>query len=320
VLGKTRRFRRVGHRAQRVDDAGVEPGGPILEAVLACLLRVRRSRDGDRSGLALLLHRVSKAPHERGQAIQTEATPFIRKRIGVREEIVTFGRVEFTAAWRRQPGTQRCGELADRGATVIESIARIPRVVEVHAVQLIAAGEIADHGNGVVRGGGDQRRGVQPFDPRGLRTRPAGELAEVRGAVRADLRELLREIARHHQPLGMTMHEMFACVGQVGGARYEVDVHPRVDAEVRGTGGLDHGRQRIERLGLTGELGRARLETRLEVRIAASANLHEQRVESVIARGLDEPTYAGGRGKGGAEYPERPDFTVRCPSGARCGL
>ena len=75
---------------------------------------------------------------------------------------------------------------------------------------------------------------------------------------------------------------------QVRGARHEVDVHPRVDAQAGVVGLGEDGRQRIEAGRLSLEIGGAGLEAAGEVRIAAAADLHEERVEPVVARGADE--------------------------------
>ena len=83
----------------------------------------------------------------------------------------------------------------------------------------------------------------------------------------------------------MAMHEVRRRNRQIGGARDEVDVDPGVNAKSgRMTRGKD-GRQRIEARRLALEIGRARLEAAGEICVASSPHLHEQRVESILARG-----------------------------------
>jgi hypothetical protein len=109
----------------------------------------------------------------------------------------------------------------------------------------------------------------------------------------------------------MAVDEMLARGRQIRGARHEVDVDPRVHAEPRGVRRGDDVAEGIERLGLPRQIRRARLDAAAEVRVAAPAHLHEERVEPVLARGPHERRDAVGRGERGAQHPEGAHFCVR---------
>jgi hypothetical protein len=66
---------------------------------------------------------------------------------------------------------------------------------------------------------------------------------------------------------------------------------------------LNRGGERIERVGLTIEIGRARLDRALVERFAAAADLDEQSVESAGLGGPDDRRDALGRGERGPRDP-----------------
>jgi hypothetical protein len=86
----------------------------------------------------------------------------------------------------------------------------------------------------------------------------------------------------------MPVDEVTRGDGDIGGARYEVDVHPGVHAQSGLMGPREHCGQRIEAYGLTLELGGTRFEAAGEIRVSPPANLNEQCIEAMSARGSDE--------------------------------
>jgi len=196
-------------------------------------------------------------------------------------------------------------------AAIVESIARIARVIEVDAVDPVAVHEIADDRVGVVRRLREDRRRVEAFDFVRLRTGPSGEFSDVRRTLGLDRRELLRDVTRHHEPRGMAVDDVFTRGRQIGGARDQVDVDPRMHAQPCGMSRFQNGFERIEGVGLPQELRRTRLHAAQVVRIAASAHLHEQRVEAVVARGAHERCDVVWCRQRSAEYPECARFHLR---------
>ncbi len=82
----------------------------------------------------------------------------------------------------------------------------------------------------------------------------------------------------------MAVHDVLARRRERDGARDQVDVDPGVDADAGGLGGVDDGRQRIEAGRLARQVCRKWLQPVTVVSVAAAPHLHEQRVESVLAR------------------------------------
>ena len=129
-----------------------------------------------------------------------------------------------------------------RRAAVVEPRARISRVVQVHAVDRVAAGQIANDRFDVRRGARLNRRGVKTFDPLGLRARPSREPAHVRGTGVIDL------ASAGASSRGTISHSGWRCTmcvardRQIDRARHQVDVDPRVNAEAAVACGGDHGR------------------------------------------------------------------------------
>ena len=119
------------------------------------------------------------------------------------------------------------------------------------------------------------------------------------------MRQVLRDRAGDHQPVGMFVDEMLARGRQVHGARHERDVHPCVHAQSRGVRFVDHRSQRIEGRGLPREIGRARLERGRVVRVPAAAHLHQEGVEPVVVRGFDERRDRGRRRQRCSQHPQR---------------
>ncbi len=176
-----------------------------------------------------------------------------------------------------------------------------------NAVDVVARHQIANDRVDVGGGRGENRGDVQAFD-RWLGARPSRDLPDVSGAFLPDARQLLREIARNHQPLGMPMDDVGRGNREIRRARDQVDVDPRVNAKARTVRRAKDGGQRVERRGQAIELRRARLETAVEVRVASSAYLHEQRVEAVIARRANQRRDRFGGGQRRSQHPERARF------------
>ena len=182
-------------------------------------------------------HRRPQAGDECRHPRDSKGLPRVGKRIRVGERIIFFLAVDFAPHCGRQLRAERVPERADGGAAVVKPLARVTRVVEVHAVDVVAGDEIAHDGVDVFSGGRQDGRRIQPFDgrrvgwPRSLCACPSRDLADVGGTVFGNLRQLLHEISRHHQPLGMTMDEVRRRDRQIGRARDQVDVHPGVHAQ-----------------------------------------------------------------------------------------
>ena len=85
----------------------------------------------------------------------------------------------------------------------------------------------------VVGGGWGDRRGVEPFELSSLRACPPGELADVSRAVDRDLCDVLSDLPRHHQPLGVPVDEVIARNRQIDRARHQVDVDPGMHPKSR---------------------------------------------------------------------------------------
>ena len=98
--------------------------------------------------------------------------------------------------------------------------------------------------------------------------------------------EIFRKRPRHHQPLGMRVHDVFASRRRLR-IGHEIHVDPRVHLQTGAMRALDHQLERIERDGLLREQRRPRLVTAVVVRVASSAHLHDERVESAVLRHVD---------------------------------
>ena len=101
------------------------------------------------------------------------------------------------------------------------------------AIDRVASCQVPHDSLKVVNGGGSDRRRVEAFELASLRACPPGELADVGRAVDRDLRDVLRDLARHHQPLGVPVDEVIARNRQVDRARHQVDVDPGVHPKSR---------------------------------------------------------------------------------------
>ncbi len=101
------------------------------------------------------------------------------------------------------------------------------------AIDRVALCQVAHDGLKVVGGGRGDRRGVESFELSSLRACPAGELADVSRAVDRDLRDVLGDLARHHQPLGVPVDQVIACNRQIDRARHQVDVDPGMHPKSR---------------------------------------------------------------------------------------
>ena len=67
-LGEFRRFGRIGHGADRVDEAGLQPAGPVLQPMVASVLNVRRRRHRDERARTGCLDGCPEATDERRHA------------------------------------------------------------------------------------------------------------------------------------------------------------------------------------------------------------------------------------------------------------
>ena len=77
------------------------------------------------------------------------------------------------------------------------------------------------------------------------RLRVLRQCAQVLRVARIHAREVFRERAGHHQPLGMQVHDVFAIRRRL---RFgdQVDVDPRMHLQARAMRALEHERERIE--------------------------------------------------------------------------
>ena len=119
------------------------------------------------------------------------------------------------------------------------------------------------------------------------------------------------ERARDHQPFRVAVDHVRARSRQFCRARDQAHVDPRVHTDALRVGERQGHGQRIERVGLCGQRCGSRLEPVVEIRVAAAADLHEQRVESSRLRGLHHRGDGGRAGQRGARDPESPHFGVR---------
>ena len=178
-----------------------------------------------------------------------------------------------------------------------------------NAVDGVARRDVANDADRVVGGGGIDRRQVQAFDIGLTAARVSEQPPEVLRTARIDRGEIGRQRARHHQPLGMPIDDVIARRGQIETGD-EVDVDPRVHAQARLVGARDRRRERIERC-LTVERRRPRLDAALVVRVTASADLDQQRVEAAALRRRDHRRNLRRRGQRRAHDPQRANFVAR---------
>jgi hypothetical protein len=97
----------------------------------------------------------------------------------------------------------------------------------------------------------------------------------------------------------------------------EVDVDPGVHAQTGPMRGVEHVGQRIES---RGHAVAARLDRAGEIGVAASTNLHEQRVEPVVGRLAHELIDAGPGGQRAAQDPQTASGGGGGPSRSGRGL
>ena len=212
-----------------------------------------------------------------------------RQRSGNRSGYAS-GSVRSRASARRRsdlrqlrPGRQL--ELLQGRAAVVELRARVANVVEMKAVDVVVRDELGQHSRHVGGCPWVDGRQVEAFDFGGVVTRPARKAPEVFGAARVDGEQIGGQCARHHQPVGLAVHEVLARCRQRRCARNQIDRHPRVDLEASTMGELQRHGQRIETRPRD-QLARARLMAAAVVRIAASADLHDEGVEAGAVGGV----------------------------------
>ena len=141
---------------------------------------------------------------------------------------------------------------------------------------------------------GQDRRGVQPFDLCGCARVQRASLPTYAGLSGSSRAQLLRDVARHHQPFGVAIDDVFARGRQLGGARHEVDVDPGVHRSPRAWAASSTVASG-SKFGRLPRSSAARGSGRQLVRVAAPAHLDQQRVEAVLVRGTDECGDAAGR-------------------------
>ena len=247
-----------------------------------CASGIDRGADDDAG--TRRLHRGPNLDDERRQSRSAEVTPAFRKKIRVRGRVERFPGGRLAPLAIGQVRRDRRLELFHRGGAVVEVLVRKPHVIQVNAVDGILRGDLADDGGRMILRRRVERRGVEPFDDRRVRARPSRQPPDVGRAAQVDLLHLRGKLARHHQPLGRAVDDVIARRRQAHRARHQVHRHPRVDLKPGGMRIGDHRRERIERW-LARQLGRPWLDRAGVVRVAASPNLHEQRVESAGLRG-----------------------------------
>src|SRR6185503_4611249 len=93
--------------------------------------------------------------------------------------------------------------------------------------------------------------------------------------------------------------------------REQVCIQPAVDFQAAFVSFLECQCEWIEGRGLVFQLDRTWFNTGFVVRVAASANLHDQSVEAVVGSGVDELMNFLRRGEGGPYNPQRPNFLRR---------
>ena len=109
----------------------------------------------------------------------------------------------------------------------------------------------------------------------------------------------------------MAMHDVRRRDRQIGGARDEADVDPRMDPDAAFVRLGQDERERIEVGGLPLEIRGARLERAGVIGIGTAAHLHEQRVEAGIPRGSHQSGDRLGRRQRGSQHPQRARFACR---------
>ena len=209
------------------------------------------------------LHRGSQSHQHRRELGSPECFPFGGEPIGIREEIhgscSSSSRRNAARNPRAHVGAERC----NREPAVIELIAGIADVVEVDAVDGISPGDVRDDGL-IVRGRfGLERRDVEALDLVRIARGPSAPLSRRSRGSRIRRPQILRDLPRNHEPLGMTIDDVIARRRQLGGARHEIQVDPGVDAQTCLMGVGDDGGERIERRRLPHQLRGARFQLAL---------------------------------------------------------
>ena len=167
LLGEPRRLRRVGHRADRVDEARLSQPRQSCSRSSNASCASGDDRDVTSASGRAACTACAHAVHERRQSRATGTPPLGGERDPDRRRDRPLRCASSVAREsRRQPRTDGGAELGDREAAVVELLARIARVVEVDAVDRVAARDVATIALGVGRGVGLQRRRIQAFDAR----------------------------------------------------------------------------------------------------------------------------------------------------------
>ncbi len=137
----------------------------------------------------------------------------------------------------------------------------------------------------------------------------ARQHADIFRAARLYACRFTREVARHHQPLRVQIHDVITRRRQLG-VGDQIDVDPGVHAQAGVMTGGDGKLQRIEGWMLRGQRRTAGFEPAHVIGIAPSPHLNEQRVETGSFRRVDERDDRGGRGQRSALDPERANLVA----------
>ena len=140
-----RGVRRIGHRADDVEPAVLDPHRPVLEPVRRGLERLGIHGRAEQRLRTLRLHDRADAQQQRVEPRAAEPRPSFGVRVGCRQQCRHARRIESQALGRRHRRIEILPEGQQRRATVVEERSGIADVIQVDAIHRVAAHQIVHH-------------------------------------------------------------------------------------------------------------------------------------------------------------------------------
>ena len=158
----------------------LEPGAPVLQAIVVGLAQIRLRRDGHERVGPLGFDRRSEPAHQRRHPRNAERTPVVGQRVGIGEEVDLLSRVELLPArWDRGEAGPQLRNSASASAAVVELGVRISSVVEMDAIDRVALAS-----GRARRSEGSRRRPGRSARRRALRARQSARVSSARACRR----------------------------------------------------------------------------------------------------------------------------------------